>query len=143
VVRFGLPGERGAEARPVALGLWVDGKLMQTIPVETKPSKLVYFDPYSEEQMRVTLSEGEHVFRAAFIDDDFVKGLSAADAYSRKKNKYLDSITFVGIDRKLAASGFPFQSMLFEIVRSLPFQSRRGEPAPNQTLPKAKETAQP
>jgi hypothetical protein len=96
VVRFGLPGERGADARPVALGFWVDGKLMQTIPVETKPSKLVYFDPYSEEQMRVLLPEGEHVFRAAFIDDDFVKGLSAADAYSRKKNKFLDSMTFVG-----------------------------------------------
>jgi hypothetical protein len=96
VVRFGLPGERGADARPVSLGFWVDGKPMQTIPVETRPSKLVYFDPYSEEQMRVLLSEGEHVFRAAFIDDDFVKGLSAADAYNRKKNKFLDSITFVG-----------------------------------------------
>jgi hypothetical protein len=96
VVRFALPGERAADAKPVALGFWVDGKPMQTIPVETKPSKLVYFDPFSEEQMRVTLSEGEHVFRAAFIDDDFVKGLSTADAYNRKKNKFLDSITFVG-----------------------------------------------
>jgi hypothetical protein len=38
-----------------------------------------------------------------------------------------DRRTVLEIDRKLAASGYPFQSILFEIVRSLPFQSRRGE----------------
>jgi hypothetical protein len=38
-----------------------------------------------------------------------------------------DRRTVEEIDRKLAASGYPFQSILFEIVRSLPFQSRRGE----------------
>ena len=42
-------------------------------PVETKPSGLVYFNPYSEEEIRLTLPEGDHVFRAGFIDDDFVK----------------------------------------------------------------------
>jgi hypothetical protein len=31
------------------------------------------------------------------------------------------------IDRKLAASNYGFQSLIYEIVRSLPFQSRRGE----------------
>jgi hypothetical protein len=96
VVRFGLPGERSADAKPVKLGFWMDGKLLQTIQAETKPSKLVYFDPYSEEQIRLFLPEGEHVFRAAFIDDDFVKGLTSKEAYDKKKNKFLDSITFVG-----------------------------------------------
>ncbi len=102
VVRFGLPGERGADAKPVKLGFWVDGKLMQTIPVETKPSGLVYFNPYSEEQMRMFLPEGEHVFRAAFIGDDFVKGLTGKEAYDNKKNKFLDSITFIGPYRPAA-----------------------------------------
>jgi hypothetical protein len=74
----------------------MDGKLLHSMPVETKPSKLVYFDPYSEEQMRLVLPEGDHVFRAALVDDDFVKGLSAKDAYDRKKNKFIDSITFIG-----------------------------------------------
>jgi hypothetical protein len=95
-VRFGLQGERAADAKPVTLAFWMDGKLLHSMPVETKPSKLVYFDPYSEEQMRLFLPEGDHVFRAAFLDDEFVKGLSPKDAYDRKKNKFVDSITFVG-----------------------------------------------
>jgi competence protein ComGF len=41
-----------------------------------------------------------------------------------------DRRTVDEIDRKLAANGYGFQSMIYEIVRSLPFQSRRGEPQP-------------
>ena len=96
VVRFGMPGERAADAKPVTLGFWMDGTLLKTLPVETKPSKLVYFDPYSEADVRLYLPSGDHVFRAGFIDDDFVKTLSEKDAYNRKKNKFLDSIVFVG-----------------------------------------------
>jgi mono/diheme cytochrome c family protein len=95
-VRFGLQGERAPDGKPVTLAFWMDGKLLHSMQVETKPSKLVYFDPYSEEQMRLFLPEGDHVFRAAFLDDPFVKGLSAKDAYDRKKNKFVDSIVFVG-----------------------------------------------
>ena len=95
-IRFGLPGERSADAPPVKLGLWMDGKLLHTITAETKPSKLVYFNPYSEEEMRLLLPEGDHVFRAGFIDDPFVKDLSDKDAYNNKKNKWLDSILFIG-----------------------------------------------
>jgi hypothetical protein len=95
-VRFGLPGERAADAKPVTLGFWMDGKLLETMEVQTKPSGLVYFNPYSEEQMRLFLPEGDHVFRAAFIGDDFVTKLTQKEAYDSKKNKYLDSITFVG-----------------------------------------------
>src|SRR5215470_7010205 len=95
-VRFGLPGERAKDAKPVQLAFWMDGKLLTTIPVETKPSGLVYFDPYSEEQTRLFLTEGDHVFRAAFLNDDFVKGLTQADAYNRRKNKFIDSFKFIG-----------------------------------------------
>lgn len=49
-VRFGLPGERppvnGRDAAPVTLGFWMDGALLATKTVQTKPSGLVYFDPY-------------------------------------------------------------------------------------------------
>ena len=100
VVRIGLPGERpaidGRDAAPVTLGLWMDGALLATKTVETKPSGLVYFDPYSEEELRLTLSEGDHVFRAGFIGDEFVKALPDNAAYDRRKNKFLDSIVFVG-----------------------------------------------
>ncbi|HYZ85789.1 MAG TPA: DUF1592 domain-containing protein [Bryobacteraceae bacterium] len=96
IVRIGLPGERAADAKPVKFGFWMDGKLLHSQMVETKPSGLVYFNPYSEEEFRLYLPEGDHVFRAAFIDDDFVKGLSDKDAYNQKKNKFLNMIKFVG-----------------------------------------------
>jgi hypothetical protein len=99
-IRIGLPGERpkvdGRDAAPVTLGLWMDGALIASKTAETKPSGLVYFDPYSEEELRVYLPEGDHVFRAGFIDDAFVTTLPAADSYDRRKNKFLDSIVFVG-----------------------------------------------
>jgi hypothetical protein len=38
-----------------------------------------------------------------------------------------DRRTVDQIDRKLSAEGYGFQSLIYEIVRSLPFQSRRGE----------------
>ena len=52
-LKIGLPGQRAKDAAPVTLGLWVDGKLAHTQQIETKPSGLVYFNPYSEERIRV------------------------------------------------------------------------------------------
>ena len=95
-VRFGLPGERAKDAKPVQMAFWMDGKLLTTLNVETKPSGLVYFDPYSEVETRLFLTEGEHNFRAAFLNDDFVKDLTQKDAYDRKKNKFIDSMKFIG-----------------------------------------------
>jgi mono/diheme cytochrome c family protein len=95
-IRFALPGERSKDAKPVQLGFWMDGKLLTTKMVETKPSGLVYFDPYSEEDIRLLLPEGDHVFRVGFIDDDFVKTLTPKDYYNRKANKFLDAMTFIG-----------------------------------------------
>ncbi len=96
-VRFGFPGARAADAKPVKMGFWMDGQLLETIEVETKPSKLVYFNPFSDAEIRVYLPEGDHVFRAAFINDDFIKTITDPKiAYSDKKNKYIGAITFVG-----------------------------------------------
>jgi hypothetical protein len=96
LIRFGMPGERAADAKPVTLAFWMDGKLLHSMPVETKPSGLVYFSPFSAAEMRLYLPEGDHTFRAAFLDDEFVKTLSPKEVYNNKKNKFLDSITFVG-----------------------------------------------
>jgi hypothetical protein len=74
----------------------VDGKVVHTMSVETKPSKLVYFDPYSEEKMTVHLTEGVHNVRAQFLNDDFAAALSDKDFTNRKKNKYIDALTFIG-----------------------------------------------
>jgi hypothetical protein len=93
---IGMPGERPADAAPVTLGLWVDGKLAQTTLVETKPSGLVYFNPYSETQIRVALSEGDHTLRLGFIDDPFIKTLEPENVYRDKVNKWIGSVRIVG-----------------------------------------------
>ncbi len=95
-VRFGLPGERAPDGKPVTLNLWMDGVLLTSKQIETKPSGLVYFDPYSEEEVKVYLPVGDHVFRAGFTNDDFVKNLASGDLYNNKKNKFLNSIVFIG-----------------------------------------------
>jgi mono/diheme cytochrome c family protein len=96
VIRIGLPGERSADAPPVQLGFWMDGELLHEMEVETKPSGLVYFNPYSDAEMRLHLPAGDHRFRAGFIADSFVDSLPEKDIYSRDKNKFLESITFIG-----------------------------------------------
>ena len=96
IVRFGFPGERATDAKPVKMNFLMDGHAIGTLDVETKPSKLVYFNPFSDGEMRVYLPEGDHVFRAAFLNDEFVKSVDPKDAYNDKKNKFIGSITFVG-----------------------------------------------
>ncbi len=95
-LRIGLPGQRPEDAKPVQLGLWLDGKLIHTKLVETKPSGLVYFNPYSEEKIRVSLPEGDHKLRLGFIDDAFVKTLAKQELFTDKVNKWIGSMTIVG-----------------------------------------------
>jgi hypothetical protein len=95
-LRFALQGERASDAAPVLFGFWMDGKLIHSMMVDTKPSGLIYFDPYSEAKVRLFLPAGDHVFRAGFINDDFVKTLDPKDLYQRRKNKFVDSIVFTG-----------------------------------------------
>ena len=95
-LKIGLPGQRAKDAPPVTLGLWVDGKLAHTIPVETKPSGLVYFNPLSEERFRVPIPEGDHTLRLGFIDDPFVKTLAKEDIYKDTVNKWIGAVTVIG-----------------------------------------------
>ncbi|MEP7367626.1 MAG: DUF1587 domain-containing protein, partial [Acidobacteriota bacterium] len=91
-----LPGERAKDAKPVEMAFWMDGKMIHKQWVETKPSELVYFNPMSVEEFKITLPEGDHVFRMAFLNDDFVKPLTDKEAKDQKKNKYIGAVTFVG-----------------------------------------------
>jgi hypothetical protein len=52
-----------------------------------------------------------------------------------------DRPTVNAIIRKLQPEQYPFQSLIYEVVRSLPFQSRRGELITKQEDRKTKETA--
>jgi hypothetical protein len=46
--------------------------------------------------MSVHLTEGVHTVRAEFLNDDFAAALSDKDFTNRKKNKYIDALTFIG-----------------------------------------------
>jgi mono/diheme cytochrome c family protein len=95
-LKIGLPGQRAKDAPPVTLGLWIDGKLEQTTRVETRPSGLVYFNPFSEERIRVPITEGDHTLRLGFIDDPFVKTLPQDEIYKDSVNKWVGAVTVVG-----------------------------------------------
>jgi len=62
-------------------------------------------------------------------------------ALGRGLQRY-DRIVAKEITRRLAASNYPFQSIIYEIPESLPFQSRRGEPISRQSTAKPVERAQ-
>jgi Protein of unknown function (DUF1585) len=53
-----------------------------------------------------------------------------------------DSRTVNNIAAKLAPTNYPFQSLIFETIHSLPFQSRRGEMVTTEKQVKPKEIAQ-
>jgi mono/diheme cytochrome c family protein len=95
-LKIGLPGQRAKDAAPVTLGLWIDGKLVQTTTVETRPSGLVYFNPFSEERIRVPITEGDHTLRLGFIDDPFVKTLAQDEIYKDSVNKWVGAVTVIG-----------------------------------------------
>jgi mono/diheme cytochrome c family protein len=93
---IGCTGQRAPDAKPVTLGIWLDGKLIRTSKVEMKPSGLVYFDPYSEERVRLALPQGDHTLRAGWIADEFLATLPKEQLYQAKVNKFITSLTFVG-----------------------------------------------
>ena len=92
----GFSGQRPEGAKPVMLGVWLDGKKILSRSVETKPSELVYFDPYSEERFRVPLAEGDHTLRVAFIGDEYGKALAPEKLYDSKTNKWPRELDLVG-----------------------------------------------
>lgn len=94
--RIGLPGDRGPDGKPVRMHVWLDGKLVAEREVETKPSGLVYFNPYSEEQFRLAVSEGEHTVRVGFVNDEFLATLPERYYYRSSKNKFPDTVTVLG-----------------------------------------------
>jgi hypothetical protein len=101
-----------------AIGRWrsMDGKF----PVDssgTFPNGKSFSSPA---QMRSLLKDDLPAFSRCLT------GKMLTYALGRGLERY-DNSTVDEIDRKLAASGFGLQTLLLEVVRSLPFQSRRGE----------------
>jgi hypothetical protein len=101
-----------------AVGKWrtMDGKF----PIDaggTFPNGKSFKDPAG---MRALLKEDVTDFTRALTEKMLIYGLGRGlERYDRR--------TVDDINRKLAASGYKFQTLIYEVVNSLPFQSRRGE----------------
>ena len=96
IVRIGLQGARPKDSDPVLLRFERDGELLHEEIVPTEPGELIYFNPYSEAEMRLYLPAGDSTFRASFVNDNFTDDMEKEDIYDRDKNKYVDAIMFVG-----------------------------------------------
>ncbi len=103
------------------IGKWrtMDGKF----PVDssgTLPNGKSFTDPG---EMRTVLKSQLPQFSRCIVEKMLTYSLGRGlGSYDRR--------TVDEIDRKLAANGYGFQSLIYEVVRSLPFQSRRGEQQP-------------
>jgi hypothetical protein len=101
-----------------AVGKWrtLDGKF----PVDssgTLPNGKTFSNP---EEMRAALVSLVPQFARALVEKLMMYGLGRGIApYDRRA---IDQIT-----ARLADQGYPFQTAIYEIVRSAPFQMRRGE----------------
>ena len=88
---------------------------------------------------------GPDEFRKALMAhrDEFVRTFTEkllTYALGRGLERY-DKRTVDEIGRKAAASEYQFQTLIYEVVRSLPFQSRRGEVLNTDTKGKPREVA--
>ena len=86
-IKLRLAGERPTEAPPLkSFGLYMDRKLLKTVSLD------------ASQQIDLTqfLTSGQHSFRVRFLDDDYSKNLARQAANDRKKNRFVDSITFAG-----------------------------------------------
>jgi hypothetical protein len=84
-------------------------------------------------EMKVLLKADLHDFARCLTEKMLIYSLGRGlQPYDRR--------TVDGIVKQVAASDYRFQTLLYSVVRSLPFQSRRGE-TPVSGPVKAKETA--
>jgi hypothetical protein len=115
------------------IGKWrtMDGKF----PVDSSgslPNGKTFSTPA---EMRAVLTSQLPQFAQCVIEKLMIYALGRGiKSYDRR------SIDEIG--KKLAADGYPFQTAIYEIVKSTPFQQRRGESITSEKQAKPKEVAQ-
>ena len=97
-IHIDMAGARGKEGKPVTLNFWMDGKLLESRPLETSTPKLGGFGmyPYWGFETKLVLPNGDHTFRLGITGDSEVKTLSEDDAYNPRKNIYPYGVKFFG-----------------------------------------------
>jgi hypothetical protein len=99
IVRAQIVGHRGEKDKPVTLVMSVDGKPIKIVDVPVQISAVNRqggATQRSSQEEKIFLAQGEHTFRAQFVNDDFVKQLSQFTRLSPNRNMYPDTIELVG-----------------------------------------------
>jgi hypothetical protein len=99
IVRALITGHRGAQGKPVALAMFIDGKPVKTVEVEsafTLVNRQGGATQRTSEEVRVFLPEGPHSFKAAFINDEVMKTVAEKDRMNSSKNIYPESFEIAG-----------------------------------------------
>jgi len=98
-VRAQLIGHRGDTDKPVTLVISVDGKPVKTVEVPVQigaVNKQGGATQRSSQEEKIYLSQGEHTFRAAFINDAALKDIPAQARFNNNRNIYPDTIEIAG-----------------------------------------------
>lgn len=97
-VRIDMAGSRGKNGAPLKLGLWMDGKLLESRMIETKTPTFEGFGmyPYWGMDTKLILPQGDHTFRLGIIGDELSKKMKEDDAFNPRKNIYPYGIKFFG-----------------------------------------------
>lgn len=97
-VRIDMAGSRGKNGAPVKLGLWMDGKLLESRLIETKTPTFEGFGmyPYWGLDTKLVLPQGDHTFRLSIIGDDIAKQMTPDVAFNPRRNIFPYGIKFFG-----------------------------------------------
>ncbi len=99
IVRALLIGHRGDTDKPLTLVISVDGKPVKTVEVPVQISavnKQGGATQRSSQEQQVFLTQGEHTFRVAFVNDTAIKDIPAQAHFNNNRNIYPDTIEFAG-----------------------------------------------
>ncbi|MDP9171947.1 MAG: DUF1587 domain-containing protein, partial [Acidobacteriota bacterium] len=98
-VRVLMVGHRGDKDKPVTLVLSVDGKPIKTEEVSTQitaVNKQGGATNRVNSEQRVFLTQGDHVFRASFINDEAIKDIPVGARLNNNRNMYPETMEIAG-----------------------------------------------
>ena len=99
VLRVLLVGHRTDTSKPLTLVLSMDGKAVKTVEVSVKISavnKQGGATQRSSEEVRLFIPQGEHTFRAAFVNDEELKDIPVFARHVNGRNIYPDTMEIAG-----------------------------------------------
>jgi hypothetical protein len=99
VIRINVIGHRGANDKPVLLRISVDGKPIQETEIPVQISAVNRQGGATQRNFaegRTFLTANEHIFRAEFVNDEFVKPLSEKARSNNNTNIFPESIEIGG-----------------------------------------------